>query len=71
MLFPLPVGVQHNNHEDHETESDEDNYPRLTLPNLPHAVRKLGPIHFFNDIPWRLKNKLPTSPRFSVGASGK
>jgi len=47
MLLPVAARVQHDQHEDHKAKCDENNYPGLTLPYLPDAARKLGPIHFF------------------------
>jgi hypothetical protein len=47
VLSPLfvPAGIEHNNHEDEETQPNEDNHPGPVFPDLLNAIRKLGPIH--------------------------
>ena len=41
----VPAGIKHNNHEDHEAQSQENNHPGPIFPDLLNAIRKLGPIH--------------------------
>jgi hypothetical protein len=39
------TGIDYNNHEDHEAQSQENNDPGPVFPDLLNATRKLGPIH--------------------------
>jgi hypothetical protein len=45
MLLPMPPGIQHDDDEDHETQSDKHDHPGSVCPDLLDAIRKLGPIH--------------------------
>jgi hypothetical protein len=41
----MPPRIEHNNHEDYETEPQENNYPGPIFPDCSKPIRELGPIH--------------------------
>jgi hypothetical protein len=43
--FLVPARVEHNDHEDHEAQTQEHDHPGPIFPDLLNAIRKLGPIH--------------------------
>jgi hypothetical protein len=45
MLLTVPPCVDDDDHEDYEADTQENNHPGPTFPNLLYATRKLGPIH--------------------------
>jgi hypothetical protein len=47
VLLAMAPGIDHDDNENQEANSEEKHHPGTIFPDLLNSIRKLGPIHCF------------------------